>query len=298
MKICILLSTYNGEKYLEEQLESILKQTIWNDCFLYIRDDGSNDNTCKILRKYEHISNIKIEYGNNLGYTGSFATLLKKAPEADYYSFSDQDDYWYPKKLERGISFLKDEDQKIPLLYFSDCDYADKDLNITGKRSLEYKDFTFEKSLFDCWALGFTEIINSSLRELQLKAGTKIGHDHFAEILSMAFGKQIYDKKACAKYRRHENTITTARNERLKIIKELIKKLFSKNGLKYNIAFNTLINNYSEMLNREQKKLLSTLNKENRSLKDKCYLVFYKKRFKEKLLKDFFIRLLFLFDKI
>ncbi|MCI6808720.1 MAG: glycosyltransferase [Spirochaetia bacterium] len=298
MKVCILMSTYNGEKYIEEQLKSIFEQTIWNDCVLIIRDDGSIDNTKQILNKYSSNKKISIIFGENLGYAGSFAKLLEIAPDADYYCYSDQDDYWYPNKLERGISFLEKEDKNIPLMYFADCDYTDKNLNITGKRILDYENFSFEKSLFDCWALGFTQIINKKLRNMQIQASNRVIHDHFSEILSIAFGKQIHDIWSCAKYRRHENTVTTSRNQVLKNKIVLLKKVFTKNGLKNSKEFSALNDIYGLMLPEKQRNMIYSLSKDKRQIKDTIRLTFYKGRFKNKLSKEILLRFLFLINKI
>lgn len=298
MKVCILMSTYNGEKYIEEQIQSIFNQTIWQDCFLYIRDDGSKDDTRNILKKYEKLPNVKVEYGKNLGYAASFAKLLETAPESEFYSYSDQDDYWYSNKLERGIAFLEKENKNIPLMYFANCDYTDKYLNIIGKRTLNITSFTFEKALFDCWALGFTQIINKKLRDLQVLAKDKAVHDHFSEMLALAFGKQIYDTFSCAKYRRHENTITTTRNNTLKIKRELIKKLLTKNGLKNVKEYSALNENYNFLFTDKQKKLISALSKEKKNIHEKMTLIFYRGRFKNEVSKEILLRFLFLIDKI
>ena len=88
-KVIILLSTYNGQNYIEEQIESLLKQT-YNNIEIFIRDDGSKDNTITILKKYEKKYNyINVEYGNNIGFYKSFLWLLNNAHKGDYYSFCD-----------------------------------------------------------------------------------------------------------------------------------------------------------------------------------------------------------------
>ena len=100
--VAILMSTYNGEKYLEEQVKSIISQD-YTDWHLYIRDDGSTDNTVNLIKKIAR-DNEKITFLNenkpkNLGVTGSFMDLLANT-KAQYYMFSDQDDYWLPDKIK------------------------------------------------------------------------------------------------------------------------------------------------------------------------------------------------------
>lgn len=102
----VVMSTYNGEKYLKEQIDSILSQE-GVDVRLYIRDDGSSDRTTDILASYQEHKNVKIEKGNNLGFAKSFLTALDECDEADYYAFSDQDDVWEKDKLSTESRYSK-----------------------------------------------------------------------------------------------------------------------------------------------------------------------------------------------
>ena len=113
-KVQILMSTYNGEDYIREQLDSILAQS-YPDVDILIRDDGSKDDTFVILKEYEERhSNIKAFQGENLGINKSFFELLKKS-QGDYIGFCDQDDYWLPEKIEKAVQQL--ERMTGPALY-------------------------------------------------------------------------------------------------------------------------------------------------------------------------------------
>ena len=95
MKIAVLMSTYNGQKYLDEQLMSIADQTFSKMMTLYIRDDGSTDNTLKIIEKWKKKIDIVFFQGENVGPARSFWKLLMNSEiQADYYAFCDQDDIW------------------------------------------------------------------------------------------------------------------------------------------------------------------------------------------------------------
>ncbi len=121
--VIILLSTYNGEKYIEEQLQSIFAQTHWPNCKLFVRDDGSKDGTVSVLKKYEKQGMLALECGENIGFVRSFFWLINNAPVADYYSFADQDDVWNADKVERAVKMLEDaenDDPQKPQLYFFD----------------------------------------------------------------------------------------------------------------------------------------------------------------------------------
>ena len=111
-KVVILLSTYNGEKYLKEQLDSLLNQT-YKNIDIYIRDDGSKDETVNIIKKYQNeYDNIHLEEGKNLGFIKSFFELLKNGDEnVDIYSYCDQDDIWEEDKIERAVKFINKEEK-------------------------------------------------------------------------------------------------------------------------------------------------------------------------------------------
>ena len=118
-KVKVLLSTYNGAEFLQEQMNSILQQT-HGDVDIVVRDDGSTDRTISILEAYEKAGQITLHKGQNLGFALSFFELLKVAGEADYYAFADQDDIWLDYKMAYAVKKLEKEDPQMPTLYFSD----------------------------------------------------------------------------------------------------------------------------------------------------------------------------------
>ena len=92
-KVIILLSAYNGEKYIREQIKSIINQT-YSEIKIYVRDDGSKDQTPQILKEFADEGMIKLYLGENIGFVKSFLWLVKNCENADYYAFADQDDVW------------------------------------------------------------------------------------------------------------------------------------------------------------------------------------------------------------
>ena len=124
-QIDILMATYNGEKYLREQIESILNQT-YSNIRLIISDDCSKDKTREIIKEYEQKDNRIIAYfqENNLGYAKNFEFLLTKV-ENDFYMLSDQDDYWLPEKVEKTFNRLKETNAD---LVFTDLEVVDENL--------------------------------------------------------------------------------------------------------------------------------------------------------------------------
>ena len=123
-KVDILLATYNGEKYIKEQIESILNQT-YKNIQIIISDDCSQDKTREILKEYEKNDKIKVFYQEkNLGYVKNFEFLLKQV-ENNLYMLSDQDDVWKKEKIEKTVEKLKNENLD---LVFGDLEVVDEDL--------------------------------------------------------------------------------------------------------------------------------------------------------------------------
>ena len=126
-KVTILLSSYNGETYLDEQLESIVAQKgVMTD--ILVRDDGSSDHTCDILDQWQQKTSLRWYSGENIGPARSFMDLLRQADDSCYYAFSDQDDYWLSDKLKVAVDKLESYERR-PALYFCQTELVDKKLN-------------------------------------------------------------------------------------------------------------------------------------------------------------------------
>ena len=123
MKIAVLMSTYNGHSFLSEQLKSLYNQTLIDSMTVYIRDDGSTDDTFDIISEWKPKMNIILYTESNVGPARSFWELLKRNDiEADYYAFCDQDDIWDPDKLEVAVNKM----QGGACLYACNCRIIDE----------------------------------------------------------------------------------------------------------------------------------------------------------------------------
>ena len=238
-KVCILMSTYNGEDYIRTQIDSILAQDI-SDMHLLVRDDGSKDSTLEILEEYKAKGQLEYYQNEIPNYTDlmdkigkSFFDLCKNAPAAEYYAFADQDDYWLPNKLSVAIDMLEKESERLgypykhkivpdgdedsdeestivehmPLLYCSYARLVDKDLNhIKHKRpKRRAKALRYYRSLMRTITPGCTNVINREALLMFLKYDYDyLGiHDWILQKVVALTGKIVYDKNSYILYRQH-----------------------------------------------------------------------------------------------
>lgn len=200
----MLISTYNGEKYLEEQLESIVSQKDV-EVDILVRDDGSKDDTKKILDTWTQKSNLKWYQGENLGFALSFLDLVKNASDYDYYAFCDQDDIWLPDKLKRAVIAL-DSIQEPIRLYCSNVYYY-KEGQTYGAIHSTVPYFDKYTCLLRNIAPGCTMVFSRELKELLASASPKriIAHDFWIFQLAVLLGQVHYDFEPTMLYRQHEN---------------------------------------------------------------------------------------------
>ena len=210
--ITILLSTYNGEKYLEEQLNSLIKQE-GVEVSIFVRDDGSKDNTHAILNRWQDNGLLSWYTGKNLGAARSFFDLLQKAPDSEYYAFCDQDDVWLPNKLQRALSYLSVTDSDIPNLYGAGYLLVDANLNIMKKVTKPYLSFNTAGSvMLESHTPGCTMVFNRALAKEVKKHIPEcfVFHDRWVLLVAYLLGNIHYDHFASLMYRQHENNVVGA----------------------------------------------------------------------------------------
>ena len=204
-RVIVLMSTYNGEKYLQEQIDSILGQD-GVEVSLLVRDDGSTDRTKEILQAYQEAGKLSWYSGENLKPCGSFMDLIRKAGEAEYYALSDQDDYWLPEKLRKAVDRLQTADAAKPALYCSTTTLTDEALKpVEDARSTnELK--TVKQALAGSGAAGCTMCFNRALLELLRKPCPEAGlmHDNWIYKICMVTGGYVWkDRESYILYRQH-----------------------------------------------------------------------------------------------
>ena len=211
-KIDILLATYNGSKYLHEQLDSILSQSYGN-INVIIRDDGSSDNTVMIINEYEEKDNrVKLLNDNlgNLGFVRNFEELMKNST-SEYLMFSDQDDIWYNNKVETSYTRIKAIEEingkSCPILVHTNSRIMNYE---TRTKSLFIsncaKNSSFENSFFNFFVQGSTVLINESLKREALPFSKEVYlHDRYLHLIAEFIGVRAYIDMPTMDYRQHSN---------------------------------------------------------------------------------------------
>lgn len=231
-KIAVLLSTYNGAKFLAEQIDSLLAQT-HNNFILVVRDDGSRDDTLSILEAYvrEHGERIHLlpPDGDNLGASGGFAHLIDYTLrnrqalglERAYMMFCDQDDTWFPDKIERLLCAMLSAEEEaassLPVLVHSDLEVVSEQNTVIAKSLIHYQGLEIERNRFPNLVIsnlvtGCTALINEELAEKALPIpSSAIMHDWWLALVATAFGRLVYLDTPLVHYRQHGNNTIGAK---------------------------------------------------------------------------------------
>lgn len=197
--VIVVISTYNGEKNITRQLESILQQTGVN-VSVYIRDDSSTDKTVEVVKAFifkNGYHNVKIEVGKNMGYAKSFWTALKNCGDADYYAFSDQDDVWKKDKLLKCIAPMEKDKEVGSKLSYCKMNRCSPDLQRLSEQVnvLPPKRLSKKLVLTQTYNYGAATVINKEARNLVCRCWPEIDnlpHDLWVGLICYWFGKIYY----------------------------------------------------------------------------------------------------------
>ena len=263
--VLIMMSTYNGEKYVSEQIESILAQQ-HVDITLAIRDDGSNDTTLHILTDYaaKH-QNISVTAGDNIGYAASFWTLLMQADTSyDYYAFADQDDLWDANKIAAAIFAIKKTDNPLTL-YTSALRVVDENLNEQYINTFPRLKPTLGSAITRPRLSGCTMVFSNSLLRLcqtidiRKADGRCLAHDVAVYLSTLACGgKVIFSKRSYIRLRRHAKTVTGHGKSVFKRAATVLDVFFTRRKEATKQA-QFLLTHYDEQLTDESRAILDAI---------------------------------------
>lgn len=301
----ILLSTYNGEKYLSQLLDSLIAQD-YPDFEVLVRDDGSSDSTPRILAEYASKNRkIKVVYGRNVGVIRSFFELLKNSPDdKNYYALCDQDDVWLSNKLLRGVTLLeKLAEEHKPLLYCSNLLVVDENLKIIGKAFSKPLKPSFGNALVENIATGCTIILNKRARDFILwklpNPSLVKMHDWWFYIVISAFGQVVYDEYSSILYRQHSQNLVGTKvgfwvkwGYRLKrFLREGQTPFITLQALEFRRLF-------GEELDVEKRRVLDRFIEERRSFWGRLRYFLSKEVMRQSKLDDAILRILILLNRV
>lgn len=245
-KVGVLLATYNGEKYLKEQLDSIINQT-YENWIIYISDDHSTDNTLNIVKEYKekYVDKIIILENENKFSSAklNFANVFNKVDDLDYYIFCDQDDVWEEEKIVKLLYKMQEEEKnnnKLPILVYSDLKIVDEKLNIINESLVRNENkFLPDKNLFKhilienyfpgC-AIMFNKKLKDKVENIYVESEM---HDWWLTLVAAMCGKIIYIDEPLHLYRQHSNNTIGASKDKNVLQRYLvrIKKMFKFNDM-------------------------------------------------------------------
>lgn len=297
-KVLVLMSTYNGGKYILAQIESILSQENV-DVELLIRDDGSTDETIDIINRLstKYSKKISVIIGKNLGYENSFLQLLFNAKNADFYAFADQDDVWDANKLSVAIHKLT-EFQQTPALYYSNVRVTNAQLQYSHE--LEHRGYNKKAcKLLNSGAMGCTIVLNKELLVILQKyqPQKKWPHDYWIMTVALYVGIVYYDSSSHMSYRQHSKNVTGGD---IKLQHKLVKLMQGLKGYyknKWSYLAYELLNGFSEYISADDKIILEYFRDYQKNILYKINLLTKSSITKNNIIKDFFLELSILLNK-
>lgn len=272
--VTVLMSTYNGEKYLQEQIDSLLHQ-VGVKISILVRDDGSTDSTCSMLDEYQEKRILHWYTGENLRSARSFLDLIKKADDSDYFAFCDQDDVWKTDKLQRAVTALESlpKDSK-PKLYCSNYQLVDASLNELPDNG-HVSTTLFNQCLVSSCCTGCTVVFDRELKKL-LSIGTPkfiVMHDDWAHKVCLAVGGHVvYDPEKTMYYRQHGNNVDGGVHSPMHKALEIIKRINSNDRIRSK-QLQELCNLYGNYMPVDNLQLIKKVSKANKNIFERLEII-------------------------
>ena len=303
-KVNILLSAYNGERFIAQQLDSLLAQK-YPEIRIHIRDDGSTDGTAQIIRRYQEKygeERICFYQGENVGYRKSFHWLLANCRGADYYAWCDQDDIWLSNKISRAVRALERYGTEIPAVYLGDFYWGDADCNPQKPNRSAYKKHTLVNYITtgDMNTFGFTEVFNECAAEgIRNREPLELCvHDQVVYLYCRCAGKVIWDVEPTAYYRRHGENASPQELKGGNRLTHMVWRirtflLHSGRGRVYD-RFREFYEAYYDILSPGDREIFERYLQEGNRLRK----ALYRGRYREQAVDELLIRGLFLIGKL
>lgn len=296
--VAIIMSVFNAEKYIKEQIDSILFQEQVN-IQVWIRDDGSTDRTLSLIRNlYGKDDRITIQTGKNLGARESFFEALFSCDlQCDYVGFSDADDVWISNKIKHSIDLLVASSFGGPIAVATRLHVVDESLNHISYTAIPKRGFSFANALVETVASGATIVMNRAALNIirSARPNYAVMHDAWIYLVMTAFGELIYSELPTIQYRQHAtNVFGTSHTLRRKISLRLrrLREIspYRRQAKEFSRLFRSSLNS------KLQKKLERYLNYP-KSLMGRIRFAIFSEVVKQNIGANIFMRLLILLGK-
>ena len=258
-KVLVLMSTYNGAKYIEKQIRSILDQKSDYEIYLHIRDDGSADDTCRIIKELSshYTGKITLEQAENIGSNGSFFELIKAADGFDYYAISDQDDVWMPNKVQTACNCLSAESSSIPILFASTSLMVDQNGNVFGETRKKEREFSIYNTMIQNICPGHNQFFNNALLRLLKNVSEYQNiyvYDMWITNTAMLYGKILFSNSPLTYYRQHAENQMGSKSSKIGKLFTSYRRMLAGDGEKTKTQMRYFIK-----INKEQMKTTGCL---------------------------------------
>jgi glycosyltransferase involved in cell wall biosynthesis len=262
-QVTVLLGTYNGERFLDEQLQSIIRQS-YSNWQIIVSDDGSTDSTPALLKRYQQQlgeKRLRIIEGPQKGFAANFMALADALEiQTEYFAFSDQDDIWHPEHLERALRWMRLIDGNIPALYCGRTRLVQDSGQPFGISPLFCRPPSFSNALVQSLAGGNTMVFNRSAQQLLAQTSELpiVSHDWWLYMLvSGAQGHIHYSEEPTVDYRQHGGNLIGA-NSSIKDRIYRIRRMFAGHFQDWNDINLAALSQCQELLSEDNRKILHT----------------------------------------
>lgn len=268
-KVVILLATFNGDRFLRDQLQSITlqKHTNWE---MIVSDDGSTDRTLAILDAFKASvpQIVTVTSGPQCGFWQNFMSLLRHKSNGDYFALSDQDDIWLPAKIQNAVEFLQTIDPARPAVYFTRTQLIDNDNQVIGMSRLFTREPGFRNALVQNIGGGNTMVLNRAAHGLLNAVDANIeivSHDWWIyQVVTGAGGIAKYDPQPGLQYRQHgQNIVGSNLGMKARIIR--LRAMFGGRVIDWNDINGVALNRIRHLLTNENREALELFSRARRA---------------------------------
>lgn len=302
-KVTVILPAYNGEKFIAEQIESLLSQT-WQNLDIYIRDDMSRDHTLEVVRSFVGREpagkRLILPAGSpsNRGYIRNVFDSWAETAPSDYYCFCDQDDVWYPDKIEKSVALLESKGTDRPALCFTGYRYCDAALHFLRRSDPVPPEPPLRAVCYDFPVLNFTVTVNHAFREAFFANLPPDGQypnypDSWMAKMAACYGRLYALDEVLADYRRNDQAASWSNHSSLSLLFWRVRMfLFGDEPKKITKELRDLRTVFDPVLSEENRKMLEIFTV--RTFPNYFRRLFYPARLRRRAAEELELRLLFL----